>query len=149
MNILAIDPGTHKSGWVHYAKGRVIGSGTADNASVVRMIVGSGADRLAIEKFEARGMAMGQESIDTMIWAGRFQQAWNSPEYVHMVYRRTVKQHICGSAQASDSNIRMALIDIVGPPGKKAAPGPTYGVISHAWAALAVAVTVADSLEKL
>ena len=41
------------------------------------------------------------------------------------------------------ANIRQALLDLIGPQGTKKAPGPTYGVRSHEWAALAVAVTVA------
>src|SRR3546814_17637889 len=86
-------------------------------------------------------MPMGEDSIETVIWTGRFVQAWRDPASVRMVKRREVKSHLCGSARAKDPNVRQALIDQVGAPGLKASPGPTYGVTSHAWAALAVAVT--------
>jgi hypothetical protein len=52
-----------------------------------------------------------------------------------------VKMHLCGNQQAKDKNIRQALLDKVGPVGVKKTPGPCYGVKSHAWSALAVAVT--------
>jgi len=60
-----------------------------------------------------------------------------------------VKLHLCGSARAKDTNIRQALIDRYGGSaaiGKKAAPGPLYGVSKDVWSALAVAVTAADTL---
>jgi hypothetical protein len=77
------------------------------------------------------------------VWIGRFIQAWRSPDSAKLVYRRDVKLHVCGSPKAKDPNIRQALIDLLGPAGTKRAPGPTYGVRSHAWAALGVAVTAA------
>ena len=65
--------------------------------------------------------------------------------------RRAVKLHLCGSARAKDTNIRAALIDRFGGTGGrraavglKASPGPLYGIRSHEWAALAVAVTWHD-----
>ena len=144
--ILAIDPGTTQSGVVLYAGGRVIESGTHDNRAVLQVIRESGADVLAIERFEARGMAMGDESVVTVIWTGRFQQAWRSPESVVLVKRSAIKSHLCGTQRAKDANVRAALLDLFGGKdraiGKKASPGPLYGVTSHAWAALAVAVTV-------
>ncbi len=40
--------------------------------------------------------------------------------------------------------MREALIHRFGEQGSKKAPGPTYGIASHVWAALAVAVTYSD-----
>lgn len=139
--ILAVDPGTSQSGVVLYCGGRVVESGVHPNAAVLEAIRVTPADVLAIERFEARGMAVGDESIQTILWAGRFQQAWRSPESVVLVKRSAVKSHLCGTQKAKDSNVRQALIDLLGAPGTKASPGATYGVSSHAWAALAVAVT--------
>jgi hypothetical protein len=42
--------------------------------------------------------------------------------------------------------VRQALIDRLGLQGTKKAPGPTYGIKSHEWAALAVAVYGWDQL---
>lgn len=56
--------------------------------------------------------------------------------------------HICGRANASDTNIRAALIDLWGGKekaiGKKATPGPLHGISKDVWAALAVAITYAE-----
>ena len=89
-------------------------------------------------------MAVADESIVTCFWVGRFQQAWRNPEMVRLVRRSAVKSHLCGTQRATDANIRQRVIDLIGPPGVKAAPGPTYGVKSHAWQALAVAITSLD-----
>jgi hypothetical protein len=65
-----------------------------------------------------------------------------------MVKRMKVKMHLCGNSRAKDGNIRQALIDRLGAPGKKKAPGPTFGVVADQWQALALAVTVWDERAK-
>lgn len=154
MSILAIDPGTLQSGWVVMDGRRVIESGTSLNDHVLERIriVGGYAraglvqpHRLAVERFEARGMPIGDDSIETLLWTGRFIQAWHSPAEVLRVRRSTVKRELCGSNKAKDANVRQALIDLLGPQGTKKAPGPTYGVSSHAWAALGVAVVATQA----
>ena len=143
MTILAIDPGTTQSGWVLFGPQGVVDSGVHDNHDVLQWVkAGQGADTLAIEMIAGMGMTVGQSTFETVRWIGRFQQAWRDPEAVRLIYRREVKLHVCGDSRAKDPNIRQALLDIVGPQGVKKAPGPTYGVSSHAWSALAVAATV-------
>jgi hypothetical protein len=143
--IFAIDPGTHESGWCTLTDGRVTGSGVLQNADMLARIqsVSTWDPRvvLAIEMVASYGMAVGKEVFETVRWIGRFQQAWRDPEAVRLIYRKDVKLHLCGSPRAKDANIRQALIDLIGAPGTKKQPGPTYGVKSHAWAAWAVAVT--------
>lgn len=137
---MGLDPGPKQSGWVLY-DGRVIDSGVDDNNDLrVWVKHGQHAKVLAIEVFEARGMPIGNDSVRTMIWTGRFIEAF--PGKVIEVQRRAVKSFLCGDMKAGDPNIRQALLDLVGPRGTKAFPGPTFGVSSHAWAALGVAVTV-------
>lgn len=147
--ILGIDPGTKQSGFALFADGRVHESGVQPNQELLERVATVGAYVraemhqpliLAIERFEARGMPIGDDSIETIIWTGRFAQAWYRPEDVVFVRRGAIKVELCGTAKAKDANIRQALIDRLGPQGTKAAHGPTYGVASHAWAALAVAV---------
>lgn len=150
--ILAIDPGTRQSGWAVLDAGRVTSSGVAANPDMLG-IVGTYSGYvvaellpgmvLAIERFEARGMPIGDESIDTILWSGRFAQAWHAPEEVRWVRRSAVKLELCGTSRAKDPHVRQVVIDRIGPPGTKRAPGPTYGVTSHAWAALAVALVAA------
>ena len=54
--------------------------------------------------------------------------------------------------RAKDSNIRQALLDLYGGDkrkaiGIKAEPGPLYGIKSHMWAALGVAVIGGGQVE--
>lgn len=145
--ILAIDPGTAESGWCLLQDGRVEECGVESNEALrarVKLWGGYSKDRLAIEMIASYGMAVGKEVFETCRWIGRFQECWRSPDAVEFVYRRDVKLHLCGTARAKDANIRQALIDKMGAPGTKKQPGGTFGVKSHAWAALAVAVTAAE-----
>lgn len=149
--ILALDPGTVQTGWCMYDKGNVIGCGVMENDEVMLDLL-DGAflanGVLAVEMVASYGMAVGKETFRTVWWSGRFAQAWlnrNHADTLLEVYRAEVKTEICKSQKANDSNIRQAIIDRYGGKdaaiGKKATPGPLYGVKSHAWAALAVAIT--------
>lgn len=147
MKILAIDPGSVESGWVVYEDKLVLASGVDPNHEVLLAVQSAvKADVLAIEMMKARGMPVSNDEFVTLVWIGRYQQAWRDPEAVRLVYRADVKMHVCGNMKANDTNIRAGLIEMVGPPGKKKAPGPTYGVSSHAWAALGVAETARHQL---
>ena len=140
--ILAIDPGTTESGWVVYEAGKVCNSGVWPNEQLLAELPRTPSSQLlAVEMIASYGMAVGKDVFETCVWIGRFKQAWFAPDDVKLVYRGQVKQLLCKSARAKDANIRQALIDMLGAPGTKKAPGGTYGVKSHAWAALAVAVT--------
>jgi hypothetical protein len=157
--LLAIDPGPTKSAWLLYV--RVAGGweprafSTWPNELVLAGIVDPRrfstyylADELVIEKVESFGMAVGAEVFETVYWSGRFHQA-ALPLPVDRIGRKAVKIHLCGSMRAKDPNIRQALIDRFSTRaqpaiGKKASPGPLYGVSADVWSALAVAVTFAD-----
>lgn len=141
MAILAIDPGTTQSGYCLFSRGTVLESGVVENGALLRLVSISAATGLAIEMIASYGMPVGKEVFETCVWIGRYQQAWPDPELVRLIYRRDVKLHLCGSPRAKDGNIRQALLDKLGPVGTKKEPGPLYGVKSHAWAAVAVAVT--------
>lgn len=157
--LLAIDPGYTQSAWLEYADGRPAAFGVEPNDTILRVIHSSQASALAIESIASYGMAVGAETFETCVWSGRFIQRWHdtaartSPwvKPVRRVYRREVKLHLCGSARAKDANVRQALIDLYGPGkdvaiGKKADRGPLFGISSHVWSALAVAVTAADTM---
>jgi hypothetical protein len=94
---------------------------------------------IAIEMIASYGMAVGADVFQTCVEIGRFVEV--AEGNVSLVFRRDVKMHLCGSARAKDANIRQAMLDRLGPVGTKKAPGPLYGVKSHIWAALAVAIT--------
>lgn len=144
MRVLGVDPGTRESHIVSYlsSTGRVefSWSGTNEKAKViVRGWAAEGA-QVAIESMDARGMRLGQETLDTLIWIGRFQEASGGV----LVRRSEVKLHLCGTMKADDAAIRLVLCDRLGKPGTKKNPGPTFGCAGHLWQALAVAVTYAE-----
>lgn len=151
MRILAIDPGNEQSAYVLYGSGRLIEFGKLDNVALLNRVCGASegfdsltsARVLAIEMIASYGMPVGREVFETCVWIGRLVQAWGGPHT--FVYRRDIKLHLCGNARAKDGNVRQALIDLFGGKdkaiGKKATPGPLYGVSADVWSALAVAVT--------
>lgn len=103
-------------------------------------------DSLALEMIASYGMPVGAEVFRTCVWIGRFIEAWGGP--FRLVTRIECKSHLCHSARAKDPHIRQALLDKFGLPGTKKAPGRTYGITKHCWAALAVAVTAAETKPK-
>lgn len=151
--ILAIDPGTSESGYVLFDGTRVRESGVLKNDDMLVRVRQWPAPRLAIEMIASYGMAVGREVFETCVWIGRFQQAWRDPTTVELVYRKDVKLHLCGTPKAKDANIRQAILDLFPGAGggktpqigTKAQPGPLYGVSTHAWPALGVAITALAS----
>ena len=159
MNLLlAIDPGSERSALLGFdpKSRRVVDRIIQPNDKVlhsIRALVSLYA-ALAIEHSKVYLLSrknappfFPQQVFDTAVWVGRFKQTWidaggrGDPE---LIGRREVKLHLLGRANGNDSLVRHALLDIVGPSGTKRKPGPTYGVKADLWAALGVAVTVAD-----
>jgi hypothetical protein len=102
-------------------------------------------DAVAIEQIASYGMPVGAEVFETVFWSGRFAEAaYARMRRVTRIPRMEVKMHLCHNSRAKDANIRQALIDRLGAPGTKKAPGTTYGIKADEWAALAVAVTFSD-----
>lgn len=159
--ILAIDPGSVSSGCVLFdpvCEEPVVYAAKVDNTYLVnalrsRVLLSDpacvevvGPHVLVVEMMRARGMPFSNEEMRTLVWLGRFIEAWGG-EY-REIYRQDVKLHLCGSAKARDANIRAALIDRFGGKdraiGCKRAPGPLYAVKADAWSALALAATYAE-----
>jgi hypothetical protein len=92
-------------------------------------------------------MPVGKEVFDTAKVIGVFRAARQDYGSWLEIDRRTIKLTLCGNARAKDSNIRQRLIDLYGPVGTKKNPGPLYGVKSHLWSALAVAVVASEILK--
>lgn len=154
MKFLAIDPGNKESAYCLYypeeadVKDRLGYAGKIDNEAMLDICLkGSiGADLLVIEMIACMGMAVGATVFDTVFWSGRFVQAAQLP--FELVYRREEKLHICGNPRAKDTNIRQALLDKFGEKGTKKNPGPLYHFKADMFAALAVAVTFAETRMK-
>ena len=144
MRLLAIDPGPEKSGYVVWHCHRVTAFGHLPN-DILRGYMDDDWDAVAIEMIASYGMAVGAAVFNTCVEVGRFlERAKANKIDCKLVYRKDVKMFVCRSMKAKDGNIRQSLIDHIGPVGTKGNQGPLYGVKSHAWAALAIAVTAAN-----
>lgn len=157
MRILAIDPGTSESAWVVWDGSKIHAYGKDPNERLLSMIRGrsingSWVASCTIEMVASFGMPVGAEVFETVYWIGRFAEAFDmsSPlvsvfnSAVTRITRNEIKNHLCHSSRAKDANIRQAIIDRLGAPGTKRAPGGTYGISGDVWSALAVALTFWD-----
>lgn len=158
MRILGVDPGPTESAYCLIPGGAYgddpMSFGKRDNEYVRHLIASASFayDVLVVEKIESFGMAVGAEVFETVWWSGRFAQtAMHFDKQTARLPRKAIKLHLCGSMRAKDGNIRQALIDKYGGTkaiGKKASPGPLYGVAGDCWSALAVCVTYAETVAK-
>lgn len=151
MNILAIDPGTYESGYVVWDGKSIIAYGKVDNHKMLKIIADPpwDVDLLAVERVASYGQRVGQEVFDTCMWTGRFIQAADAELLAFkLIYRMTIKKYLIGSHTAKDADIRRRLLDVVGPQGTKKAPGPTYGIKSDIWQALALGYVCYETEER-
>ena len=156
-HILGLDPGNEESAFVVVTGGGelVLSHRQDANETILGVLKEWPPDlvsmswHLAIEMVASYGMPVGREVFETCVWIGRFVQAWEGlGKTWSLVYRKDTKMRLCGQTKAKDGNIRQALIDKFGGAnaiGTKAKPGPLYGISKDKWAALAVAVTYAET----
>lgn len=143
--LLAIDPGYRESHYVVLDSPgpRVMESWSGANEQLLDDLRSNTAlrsflyDHVLIESMDPFGLRLGRETMDTILWIGRFMEAGRA----ELVPRSLIKMTLCGTRRADDASIRRVLMDRIGKPGTKKEPGPTYGVSGHRWQALAVAVT--------
>lgn len=153
MRLLAIDPGPTESAYVLLDDhGQPEVWDKLPNASLLAILthLTFSASELVVEMVASYGMPVGAEVFDTCVWIGRFIERWGGE--FRLIYRTDVKLHLTNQRRAKDANVRQALIDRYGPGkdravGRKATPGPLYGLTGDCWAALAVAVTAADGAD--
>ena len=154
--ILAIDPGTYESAYLFWdtEKENIESMGIKKNDDVLKLLKDCGnilypSYKFVIEMIESRGMPIGKETIETIFWIGRFWEAFEGDkEDKERVYRREVKLHFCGTVRATDANIRQVLIDRFGGIQSTKKGGKLYGVKSHIWSALALALCHAEKTEN-
>lgn len=154
MRLLAIDPGPEESALLIYdtTTKLPVEWDKLENWEAMNRMEGvwlTGVKVLYVEMIASYGMAVGAETFETCVWIGRFLEKWRRyGSNEHRVYRREVKLHLCDDSRAKDANVRQALIDRYGGKekaiGRKASPGPLYGLTGDCWAALAVAITAAE-----
>lgn len=159
MKILGVDPGTIQTGWVLYnsVSHSVEDSGVSDNDDFLNDLIGKlDYDIMAIERIASYGMPIGAETIRTIEYIGRYWQKVedikSDRSKVELFYKKVdINPTICGSNKVKDANIRKALMDMFPKTGggsnpsvgTSKQPGVLYGITTHKWAALAVAVTCA------
>lgn len=165
--ILAIDPGPKVCGWVAMKDGRLVdpereGWAMATWAGVlptdemldrVRMWHGEARlggipflDHIVIETIEPWGGFTGPPALETMRTVGRLEGSAH-PTPVTLLKRSDVLRALgvrvpAGQAKAA---VRAALIERWGGGDPRRKDHPLYTVTSHAWSALAVAVTFTDT----
>jgi hypothetical protein len=166
MKLLAIDPGTTESGFVVLDTDtkKVLDFGKINNENMRGKVAGASAQsigHMVIEQIKSYGNAMGDSTIETCVWIGRFIECWYDVKYT-LIPRKTVCGVICRNAKAKDSNIRRAVLDRyleITPPselgggnepviGVKSKPGPLFGVSADVFSALALALAWLDMNEN-
>lgn len=153
MRVLAIDTGTEESGWVVFDSDtwKLHSFGITENEELRVLIDSLEFDDAALEYFQSYGMPMGQTTIDSIQWCGRFKERIlvNGVEATYLWKKKHINKVICGGGKVKDAHIRQALLNMYPPNGGGKTPqigtkkeqGDLFGVSSHVWAALAVAVT--------
>lgn len=139
--LIGIDPGPLVQSFVIFDGKRVVSSGNVSVEELCVILQENPGLLSACEYIDFMGMAVGAPVFSTVFNCGRL---YSAATIMRLIPRRDIKHHLCGSHRAKDANVRAALIDKVGPVGTKKQPGPCYGVSTHLWAALAVAVTATD-----
>jgi hypothetical protein len=154
--ILAIDPGNVRSAWVLYDtwSKKPVQIGLERNETVLTRLKDYPwlVDSVAIEMIASYGMPVGKTVFDTCLWIGIFANAIRSTlgAWPRFIVRKDVKMHLCNSARATDANVSQAIRDRYGDVrqvaiGTKKSPGPLFGFKDDIWAAMAVAITAAET----
>lgn len=153
--ILGIDPGNIETGYCLCDENmKPVEKDIVQNNDLLEKIYTKSFDfnptDIVIEMVASYGMGVGREVFETCVWIGRFYEACARLAPTGYVYRRDEKIALCGSMQAKDSNIKIALRDRYAKDvsnngkGTKKEPGWFYGFSDDIWSAYAVAVTYSD-----
>ena len=156
MIVIGVDPGPTQSAFVVWDGKRIRDRGILSNDLVAGVLRNYGyqrdpvkADVVVFEQVESFGMAVGKEVFETVFETGRLFQIVS--HIAERMPRKVVKRHLCYTTRANNANIRAAILDRFGGKdaavGLKKAQGPLYGVRSHEWSALAIALTWFDQHE--
>jgi hypothetical protein len=148
--VLGIDPGPRESAYCRLHDGVPYSFGLMANDDLLYDLrygdLLLAVDDVVIETIFPRGTSVGLETMDTQFWAGRFAECADRQKTPwHKIDRQDVRFAICGSLNTDDASVRTALIDWYGGSkeaaiGKKAKPGPLWGIKEDMWSALAIAL---------
>ena len=151
MKILSIDAGTIESGYCLSEGYKPLHFGKISNEDLLQIVKKEEYDVLVYEEFAAMGMPLGQTTITSITWNGRYiQSALDRDKRTEPIFRREVKICLCGTMKAKDGNIRQALIDrfaqfdFKNGKGTKKRKDYFYGFSKDSWSAAAILTTFLD-----
>src|SRR5271157_2082435 len=145
LKVCGLDPGTLQTAVVVWNGTTILDHQIIPNIKVIDYLTHTDCPVVACEHLQCYGMAVGKEVFETGYWIGRYWQVCDLMEIDwQRVFRSEIKAYWCHSLKAADSNIRAAIIDRLGKPGTKKAPGITYDIHKDLWSALAIAVRAHD-----
>lgn len=153
MKLLSLDVGTTESAFciIDIDTYKPLKFGKISNEELLKIVKEEQYDEMVYEEFQSYGMPIGQTTITSITWNGRYIQSTldrNKP--VFRVYRKDEKINLCRTMKAKDSNIRQALIDrfatfdFKNGKGVKGNKDFFYGFSKDVWAAFAVGITYLD-----
>jgi hypothetical protein len=142
--IIGIDPGTNDGAYVVWdiASHRVLDHKILPNADLLNFLRDWTEPDVTVccETIMSYGQRVGVETFETCFFIGRVIEICFLKDIpFHALRRKDVIMVHCASNKANDADVRRAMIAYVGETGNKKKPGPTYGISSHAWSALAIA----------
>lgn len=151
MKILSIDTGTIESGYCLSEGYKPLRFGKISNEDLLQIVKEEEYDVLVYEAFQSYGMPVGQTTIDSITWNGRYiQSALDREKRTEPIFRREEKMCLCGTMKAKDANIRQALIDrfaqfdFKNGKGTKKRKDYFYGFSKDSWSAAAILTTFLD-----
>ena len=153
MIVIGIDPGYRQSALVAFDGSKVCQNLICDNETMLVNLEDMKTEIgnkfgwvLVLEQMQMfrSAFGVGVEVFDSVFWAGRFAQVWH-PRRFDQIIRAKVRAHL-QATKGGDAAVRQGLINRFGAYkelaiGSKKQPGPLYGIKSHEWSALAIAVT--------
>jgi hypothetical protein len=157
MKLLSVDPGPQFSAYsildTHKSPPKIFQFQKIENNSLLSLLkqrAALGTERLVVEQIKNFGMAMGDSTINTVLWSGRFVQIYEND--FDLIPRKTICSIICQNPRAKDTNIRQAIIDRFGGKekaiGNKKNPGPLHGVSGDVWSAIAIGIAYDELLRE-
>jgi len=140
--ILAVDTGTKESAIVAIESDTDLCAGFPHgiypNHKVERILETILSDCVVFEHFKASGQPMGNSSVETIWWEGRFTKCGYATKYL-MERREVLKILGIRFGKSADSNVYQWCLNSYGPKGNPKNPGPTFGFKSHMWQSLGLA----------
>ena len=100
-----------------------------------------------------RSAQLNQNTYEMTYWVGRFVEAYAGG--FARLFRRDICRHLCGpkllkgKAPYNAAVAQWFGVTVGSAKGTQKAPGPLYGIKSHMWDALAVAITWAETTKKV